>query len=156
MADFNTTPWTFENGGTLDIADGGSNLVYNINEGTLEVTPQVYESIQWTDRNVLQQPKQGRPVAGVMRCSVKCGQIQGANSLYAKLMTAATNGAQELFSTVVIKRPSYRGGTTGESWTFTNAYLDTSAPPQFRAGRGSEFDELTFQLKFLSDATGTY
>ena len=68
-------------------------------------------------------------------------------------MTAATNGAQELFSTVVIKRPSYRGGTTGESWTFTNAYLDTSAPPQFRAGRGSEFDELRDRL--VSAATVT-
>lgn len=157
MADFNTTPWTFENGGTLDIADGGSNLVFNINEGTLEWTPVVYESMEWTDRNVLQAPKQGKPVKGTLRCSVKCGQLQGANSLYAKLMTAPTSGAQELFSTVVIKRPTYRGSATGESLTFTNAYLDTSAPPQFRAGRGSEFDELTFQLNFLEGpAPATY
>lgn len=157
MGNINTTPLTFENGGVLDIADGASNIVQHINEGTLEWTPMVYESIEWTDRNVLQQPKQGKPIAGTMRCSVKCAQLQSSSSLFAKIMTAAANGAQEIFSTITISRPDYRGAATGELLTFTNCYLDTSSPPTFRAGRGSEFDELTFTVKFLSGpAVTTY
>lgn len=157
MADLNQNIRTFENGGTLDIADGATNLVFNIEEGSLRWTPVVYENMEWTDRNVLQQPKQGRPVAGTLSCEVKCGEFSGSGSLYAKLMTAATAGAQELFSTVVIKIPAYRGGSAGESLTFTNAYLDTSSPPEYTAGGGSTFDKLSFRLKFLSGpAAATY
>ncbi len=150
MGNINTSPWIFENGGSLDIADGGSNIVLNIVEGTLEWTPMHYENVKWKDRNVLQLPQQGAPIAGTMRCEVRCGELSGSGSLYAKLMTAATAGAVEIFSTVVIKRPTYRGSGTFETLTFTNCYLDTSQLPTFRAGQGSDHDRLTFALEFLS------
>jgi len=150
MGNINSTPLSFENGGSLDIADGSSNIVLNIVEGTLEWTPTMYEQLEWDDRNVPQLPQQGAPIRGTMRCEVRCGELSGAGSLYAKLMTAATAGALEIFSTVVVKRPSYRGSGTFETLTFTNCYLDTSQPPTFRGGQKTDHDRLTFALKFLS------
>ncbi len=148
MADRNTNSFSFENGGTLTITESGANAVFMIKEATLTWKPAIRARILCTDRGVQQAPREGNDQYGELTCTVRCGSLQGSSALYTLLMTAATSGVVKEFSSVILDQPTYRGSTTGDRVTFGNCHVPGDRPPEWKAGDGTNDNELTFTLLF--------
>ena len=154
MATINATANArFEAGGLFTITpQGGTALdVLNIAPGTLSVMPPVIASpIEWTDRSALQDPGEGEDKPGSLEVTMRCGKY-ATTELFTALNTrkASPDGSVRKHN-IVIKIPSARGGTTGQSLTTTSAYLKD--PPSIKAG--TDFDTVT--LKFgLNDLSAS-
>ena len=153
MANANSTVRRIENGGTLDLTvSGTAYTILNIKDGTLEFEPGMYERVNYKDRGVNQTPLEGDEMLGKLSLTVRCGAKQGADSLYAKLLTAGSSGLAFLFTSLVVKWPDSRGASTGESATFSNLWL--AEPPKFTgASSGQGLDELSFTMNFKTGPT---
>ena len=154
MANINSNPvFRFENGGTLELTVGGTTYtILNIKDGSLSFQPGMYERVNYKDRGVNQTPLEGDEMLGELECTIRCGAKQGADSLYAQLMTAGSSGLAKLFTILVAKWPAYRGASTGESATFSNPWL--AEPPKFTAASGGQgLDELSFKMSFKTGPT---
>lgn len=157
MPNINSAPYRIENGATIEVTTGGTTYtLLNLKPGTIRFKPAFTERIEYMDRGVQQAPLDGDQMRGEAELEINAGPMQGSDSLYALLMTAGSSGASKLFTSLVVKQPPYRGGSTGESITFSNFYL--SEPPEFRAaGSGQEWNSVSFKVKFTSGPTiGTY
>lgn len=155
MPDVNANVRRFENGGTLEINDGTARNVLNIVAGSLEWTPAFRERIVFKDRGAIQTPKLGDDMPSEVSCTVRTGKFAGATELYAILMAAGTGDAPKLFATTTIKIPDSRGAVTGESLTWTNAWL--AEAPTYKAGGEGELDTLSFKLQCgAGPAAATY
>lgn len=156
MPDVNASFRRFENGGTLEINDGTARNVLNIVAGSLEWTPAFRERIYTKDRGTYNDPMLGDNTLSEITFRVRTGKFAASNEIYAILMQAGTGDAPKLFATTTVKIPDSKGAITGESLTWSNAWL--AEPPRFASSAGSdEVDTMTFTLRCKSGpAAATY
>lgn len=151
MANLNTNAglMTFPNGGQILI---GSDRVMNIVEGSVRWKQTFKRRIMHYDDGVPQVPIKGIKDYGSIEFNVKMGD-HNDSSVFATLMAdnSPATGYVKTFS-MVIKRFPDTGVTTGESITFSDAFL--MSVPEFSGGDGTgNLDTETYSLGFVSDAT---
>lgn len=143
----NATPKRFENGGVIKLVDGSDDYpILNVEAGTIEIVDPIREAVEYTDRGVQQQPLEGDDVQGSIRVSVKNGAFTGAASLRGLLATAGSTGLVKEYG-IIIDIADYRGASTGQRITVTNAYMDRSSPQSMRTGGPGALDMREFTLK---------
>lgn len=145
----------FEAGGLLQITpQGGSILdVKNVAPATLKIKkPMLCAPIVYTDRSALQTPIEGPDMPGSIEFQLRCSKYD-ATQLMELLTTrkAAPDGNVRLHG-IVIKIPSVRGGTVGQSITVAAAYLE-EAPT---IDTGADFDTVTWKMGINDYAAATY
>lgn len=151
MANINTPPARFENGGILQI---GSDIVLFVEAGTLERVNPFTEKLQLKDRGVLQRPREGDEAPGTLRFDVKYTSALTAGELE-ELIGNNGNDSTNLGSapefTVLIKYPNYRGASAGRQFQSTKCYFSGAA----RIVAGTEFDRMTVEMVVNEAWAGT-
>lgn len=148
----NTVQRRFEDGHIVTIGNGTDVLtVFNIMEGSFKRSAPKREHLYHTDNGVQQPPIMGNDELGDLEFTMKGGKDTG-DELMTTLneIPANTNQAKEF--TVTVKIPDYRGATTGEVFTTTNASL--AAQLMRQAGR--DFDTIPVKMKYRTLTLATY
>jgi hypothetical protein len=145
MANVNTTPKVFENGGVFTINEGGAQVVMNIEAGTIVWRPGKRQVKNYRDRGVIQTPLMGSDDQTELEFTVKATTYV-ANDLYAILMTAGSAGTVNLYDTIVIRLPAYRGASTGEDITFTNCWVTERPEIRFGGDGPEDFDTVSWKM----------
>lgn len=143
MANINAGPVRFSNGGTILI---GSDTVLNIDEGTLEFEPGLWEAIPYRNSGVLKQPVRSEERATKLRFDVKWGGLISAGELWTLITTAGASGLVKTFS-VVVKWLDNAQASTGKSFTFANCYFPSDSKPRIRAGGDGALDIMAFEFE---------
>jgi len=143
------------NGGIVTATDATNTYtIANIEDGELNFTPVMRDAIEYHDRGVQQQPLEGNDQFGEFSLEVNCGQLTGANSLFAALTQAGSSGLVFQFTNFIIDIPTNRGAATGERVTLTSVYISRTPPPTF--SKGSRLDTLKFSGKYRSHSVASY
>lgn len=136
MADINGPIRVFEEGGTIQ---WGSDNVLNVESGTLEWTPGLWEKKDVMDRGTMRDPRIGGERPTKVKFAVKFSSMAAATGLYELICTKGTTGTYKQFS-VVVKIKDHIDATTGESITFAKLCVDSV---NFKSG--AEFDRLEIE-----------
>ena len=145
---------TFENGGVLNIVDGATtSTVLNLTEGSVKWKAAMRERIEWKDRGVIQTPGEGDDTPSDVEFEVFMGSVQSSTELYQLLtkVKSSPDGFVQVFTSVVIKLPGYRGASTGESITFGSCWLMENV--EWEPGSGTSWAKMKFKLRSASAPT---
>lgn len=154
MATINSNHRRFDNGGVIELADGGTKTVDNVMDGSFSWKPAAREVQVIKDRGVYKQAMDGDDTLAEIDFDFGCGELtSAASSLYATLMQAGSAGLVKEFTSLVIKIPDYRGASTGESLTFTNVYCDRDSLRWSKGGKMGGVNSISGKLYARSGPT---
>lgn len=136
----------FDNGGVLTLTKSASQYVIANLEGggvTIEKIPK-RKVLPYTDRGVQQVPLEGDDQLALVTVRAK-RVLYATGDLFALLSAAGTAGQVNLFDSLEIKTPGYRGSVAGDKFTMTNCWLaDDSFKPLVG---GADFDGVEFSIE---------
>lgn len=131
----------FEHGGTFEIVGATDTyIVANIvpGGGSLEWTPGLREVKIETNQGALIDPLEGNDRPTTVKISIRYTSAAEANGVYALLAATGSSGLAKTYG-LIIRIPSHRGSSTGETITFTKASV---VPGNFSVKAGSPFDSI--------------